>query len=459
MQYIEEKALEAQEHFRNLIMFAKKNKDKDANFMEQEIFQRLLQIGNAAMSIYIASAGTGNRGKHVEIEGGVKLTHEGKRKITHTTIFGEVPVTREYYYKLGNKGIFPLDNDLNFPERTYSYLLERFCMGVAVNDSYEEARKYIYDLFGINIPQSSIQKISKKCSAYIEDYYKQKEVTPIAKDDLTIVSVDGKGVPMKGEGKSNRKKRLGRGEKNSKKRMALVGTVYNVKRRDYTEKRDFKPENKKVWAFIKDKERTMTLLQEDVNLRLNNSYYNNPVIFIADGARGLWTLKEKYFPDAVEILDWYHMSEYLWKAVYTFYPEGSKDAKVWIADMENKMKKGEAVNVITGLKVRIAKNKMKGKHLKTLKAVISYFENNKNRMKYNEYIKNGYPIGSGNVESACRYLVKDRMEKTGMRWKVPGAQAVLSTRATFLNGDLNNYWNYYMRKENKRLYSVFKNAA
>ena len=69
-------------------------------------------------------------------------------------------------------------------------------------------------------------------------------------------------------------------------------------------------------------------------------------------------------------------------------------------------------------------------------------------MKYDEYIKKGYPIGSGNVESACRYLVKDRMERTGMRWKFPGAQSILSLRATFINDDLNNYWEYYMKKEN-----------
>ncbi len=332
-------------------------------------------------------------------------------------------------------------------------------MGVVVNDSYNEARKLMKELLGIEIPQSSLQQISKKASAYIEDYYKEVEVDPVQKGELTIVSADGKGVPIKKEKQSENKKRLGRGEKNGKKKMALVGTVYNALPQYDSEKREFRPRNKKIWAFLENKERTMELLRNDVNERLSNSKAPSDVIFIADGERGLWSLKEKYFPEAVEILDWYHMSEYLWKAVYVFYKEGSDDAKTWVADMKSKMSEGNATHVITGIKVRISKNKIKGNKLAVLKSVIEYFENNKERMKYNEYREKGYPIGSGNVESACKYLVKDRMEKTGMRWKMSGAQAILSLRSIHLNGNMNDYWTYYMKKENFRLYNNIDKCA
>lgn len=459
MDYIEHKALEAQEHFKDLLMFTQNNNDKDAHFMEKEIFQRLLKIGNTLMSIYITSIGTGDVGGHIKLEDGNTLTHEGKRGIIHTTIFGELPIRREYYHKVSMEGIFPLDSQLNLPERTYSYLVERLSMGVAVNDSYDEAKRYVYELFGIELPQSSIQLVSKKSSAYFEEYYKNKEVEPAKDGELIVVSTDGKGIPIKMDGKLEEKKRLGRGEKNGKKKMALVGTVYNVEPQYGSGKRDFKSKNKKVWAFLEDKERTMGLLREDVDSRVVRNSVANDIVFLADGARGLWSLKEKYFPEAIGILDWYHMSEYLWKAVYIFYPEGSQEAKDWIKEMESKMIAGRVVDVIKGIRVRITKNKIKGKKLKILKSVIDYFENNKERMKYNEYIEKGYPIGSGNVESACRHLIKDRMEKTGMRWKFPGAQAILSIRATYLNGDLNDYWEYYMNKENERLYGILQKCA
>lgn len=435
MNYFEDKALEAQEHFENILMFAKNNSDKDADFMEKEIFNKLLKLGNTLMKVFIDTVGTGDVGNVIKLKDGKELKHVNTTPITHTTIFGELPINREYYHKALEGGVFPLDSQINLPERTYSYLLERFSMGVALNESYDESKKYIQELFG-----------------------KEKKVDSSKSGELIIVSADGKGIPIKSEKKSESKKRLGRGEKNGNKKMALVGTVYNVEPQYDLDHRDFKVTNKKVWAFLEDKERTMELLR-DVNSRTQGNSFTNEIVFVADGERGLWNLRKEYFPEAIEILDWYHMSEYLWKAVYVFYPEGSRESKDWITEMEGKMLEGRVTDVIKGIRVRITKNKIKGKKLETLQKVIKYFSNNKERMKYNEYIKNGYPIGSGNVESACRHLVKDRMEKTGMRWKYKGAQAILSIRATYINDDLNEYWNYYMKKEKNRLYGNLTKCA
>ncbi len=71
--------------------------------------------------------------------------------------------------------------------------------------------------------------------------------------------------------------------------------------------------------------------------------------------------------------------------------------------------------------------------------VLTYFQNNRRFMKYDEYLANGYPIGSGVVEGACRHLVMDRMEGIGMHWRVAGAQAMLNVRAVFLNDD----WEFF----------------
>jgi hypothetical protein len=459
MKYIEDNALEAQEHFQKLLMYVQNNRDKDSHYMEKEIFQRLLAIGNSLMKLYISTVGTGDVGKKIELRDGNKLKHIGERSIIHNTIFGEIPISREYYHKACIGSAFPLDNQLNLPERSYSYLLERFTMGVAINDSYDESRRYMHELFGIDLPQSSIQQISRKSSTYFEKYYKEKEVEGIKEGELLVVSADGKGIHIKGEEKIEGRKRLGRGEKNGKKKMALVGTVYNVSPQYGFEERDFKSKDKKIWAFLEDKERTMGLLRDDVNSRIEGTNFNKDILFLADGERGLWNLKEKYFPEAVGILDWYHMSEYLWKAVYVFYPEGSQESKDWIKEMEKKMFEGRVSDVVKGIQVRITKNKIKGNKLNTLRKVIEYFKNNKERMKYNEYISKGYPIGSGNVESACRYLIKDRMERTGMRWKFKGAQAILSLRAIYINNDLNDYWDYYMKNENYRLYNNLTKVA
>ena len=73
-------------------------------------------------------------------------------------------------------------------------------------------------------------------------------------------------------------------------------------------------------------------------------------------------------------------------------------------------------------------------------------------MRYDEYLAAGYPIGSGVAEGACRHLVKDRMELTGMRWRVPGAQAILDLRAVYLNGDWDDFQQHRIAQERHQLY-------
>ena len=89
---------------------------------------------------------------------------------------------------------------------------------------------------------------------------------------------------------------------------------------------------------------------------------------------------------------------------------------------------------------------------KTLREAITYFENNQDHMRYDEYLAAGYPIGSGVAEGACRHLVKDRLELTGMRWERKGAQSMLHLRAIYLNGEWDYFVNYRIETEQDTLY-------
>ena len=87
-----------------------------------------------------------------------------------------------------------------------------------------------------------------------------------------------------------------------------------------------------------------------------------------------------------------------------------------------------------------------------MNASVIYLEHNRNHMCYDEYLAHGYPIGSGVVEGACRHLVKDRMELTGMRWRTEGAHAMLDLRSVFLNGDWDRFQQYRIEKKMRKLY-------
>ncbi len=104
--------------------------------------------------------------------------------------------------------------------------------------------------------------------------------------------------------------------------------------------------------------------------------------------------------------------------------------------------------------VQVSQGILKGNRLKTLEKVIGYYRTNRDHMKYDEYLAAGYPIGSGVIEGACRHLVKDRMERSGMRWTIEGATSVLKLRATYLNQHWDQFIEHRIKTEQKLIYAI-----
>lgn len=128
-----------------------------------------------------------------------------------------------------------------------------------------------------------------------------------------------------------------------------------------------------------------------------------------------------------------------------FLAEGSKEAGAWVEKKETQLKSGGVGYMIGGLKQMLTKGKrIHGKEKRDkLKRIIGYFQRNRYRMQYDEYLALGYPIGTGAVEGTCKNLVKERMEGTGMRWTMAGAEAVLKLRSVHRSHYWNDFWNYY----------------
>ena len=296
---------------------------------------------------------------------------------------------------------------------------------------------------------------------------------------ILVVTADGKGVPMRRPPQDGPKPhhRRTEGEKANKKQMACVGAVYSIEpfvrtaddildevlRHETAQDRP-DPTHKHVWAemsrdvdgeLLGAKDAIFCALFQDLNLR--NAGHDRPVVCLMDGERALWETQRVYFPEAVGILDLFHVMERLWTAAHCFHAEGSDAAEEFVADRLRGLLEGRVGHVIGGLRQRLTKHRLTGSRRKTLESVITYLENNREQMRYDTYLEAGYPIGSGVAEGACRHLVKDRMEQTGMRWTVSGAQAMLHLRATYLNDQWENFIEDRIEREQTRLYG--KNAA
>ena len=132
----------------------------------------------------------------------------------------------------------------------------------------------------------------------------------------------------------------------------------------------------------------------------------------------------------------------LWKAGHALYREGSRDAEQFVYERAERILNGHVSQVIKGLRLIVTKRKLTGTKAKTLQEVAGYLYSNRERMKYNLYLANGWPIASGSVKRACKNLIRDRFERSGMRWTPETAEALLRLRATYLSGDFEAYWTW-----------------
>ena len=152
------------------------------------------------------------------------------------------------------------------------------------------------------------------------------------------------------------------------------------------------------------------------------------------------------------ILDLMHVLEKLWKAAYVFHAEGSLEADLWVLDHTFRVLFGDVGQVVKGIRQSTTKRSLSGAKRKTLLGVADYLHRNRVRMRYDEYLAHGWPIASGSVEGACKNLIKDRMERSGMRWTEPMAEALVQLRAIYLSGDFDRYWQFHIEQDQRRLY-------
>jgi hypothetical protein len=147
----------------------------------------------------------------------------------------------------------------------------------------------------------------------------------------------------------------------------------------------------------------------------------------ADGAAWIWNLAADYFPESAQIVDWYHADEHLATAANTLYPEDHQAAMNWRKDMQKHLFAGHVWRITLALEdAGLADHAL-------------YFQTHKRRMQYHEFRENGYPIGSGTVESGIKQY-KARLTGPGMRWSRPGAERMLVIRSAVLGDTFDQLW-------------------
>ena len=449
--------------------------------VERGIWQRLLQLGRTTLDQFFALQGTGDLGDTVTLPDGHtcdRLPELHPRR--YVSIFGTFTLARTAYgTREGQKVEFvPLDNRLQLPESVFSYVLQDWDQGLCVEQAFGPAQSTVARMLNLKQSVDSLEQMNVHMAERVTDFRENRpRPDPVTEGPILVTSADGKGIVMRRSAEdpapaAHRSK----GQKASQKRMATVGTAYTVERYVRTPEevvaalfRDGppppprpQPAHKRVWASLPQEDQggdvqsslgiVYDWLLDEVAER--NRGLAKEMVHLGDGQESLWQARQDHLParNTTDILDLLHVTPRLWQAAQVFYPEGSDAAQAFARGRILRVLRGEVAGVVQGLRRMGTQRGLKGAKKKTLGQVCAYLIKNRERMRYDEYLAQGYPIASGVIEGACRHLVKDRMGRAGMHWTPAGAQAMLDLRSTYVNGDWEEYQAYRIRRETQRLY-------
>jgi len=442
--------------------------------IESQVRARGDELLRQVLQAHLARRLAGERREHALGADGIERRHHRTTSRQLVSVFGPVEVRREGVGTRGADGLYPADAELNLPADAYSHGLRRAVAVECSKASFEETVEAVP-----LVPKRQAENLARKASQDFDAFYVQRKVaSALEPDDLVVLTTDGKGVVMRTEdlreatrkaattGTRKLRSRLTKGEKPNRKRMATVASVYAVSphprspedivsqtKSESTRLCRPKPKDKRVWASVAaEPESVIDEAFHEANRR--DPRRTHAWVVLVDGALHQLDLilrtMARHHVTATLVIDLVHVTESLWRAAYCFHAEGTKAAESWVGERLLAILNGRSSHVAAGIRRAATLRGLAPDDRKAADTCANYLLKYRDYLHYDRYLAWGMPIATGVIEGACRHLVKDRMDVTGARWSLAGAEAVLRLRSLRASDDFDAYWQFHVARERER---------
>lgn len=452
--------------------------------VEQELLVKLLQLGHSALYAMFQSFGTGDVGPTVERPEHPKPLNRFPElsNRSYRSVFGDFELSRCLYGRTPTQKAFviPFDEHFGLPPNSYSLLLESWVTQITTSEAIHEGVDKLQRIFGIAVAVDSAERILERTGANAEHFQDNLPIVDAAAEgEFLVESTDNKGIVMRRK-PSVAPKPVGAPANRSgpipnRKQMATVCGCYSIdpfvrtpedvldalfrenKLQEVLPKRP-RPKQARYQAcmscdqahpedHLNGEISAIAWLTEHVEQRRRDKQV---LINLNDGEVSIWSNIEKTQGqnDRVDILDIIHAIQRVWDAAEIFCPN---DKTNFARRHIKSILQGKVKSVIQSFRWKSTNLELTKKQRTSIATICGFLTRNANRMKYDEYLAKGYPIASGFIEGACRHLVKDRMERSGMRWSISGAQHMLYLRCI----DAASLWKDFMTTHQTRTLSHF----
>ena len=391
---------------------------------EQAVRTRVLAVGGRLLEAGLAARGTGKGGPRRPCPCGAAAGFEGYRRKAVQTLVGWIVVRRAYYAcSACGRGHCPLDAALGLGRDGHSPGVRRAASRLGALLPFAQAAATLAALAGVQTSASTVRGVTEAvgarreaelaravASAWRDGLPPVEAPAParlyVAMDGVRILGANGEGTEAKVGVVRPEQRRPGGA-------LVPAATSYVA---------GFEP----AAAFG----RRLALEAHRRGLEAAAE-----VVVLGDGAEWIWNLAAEHCPGATQVVDWYHASERIWALGRARYGEGTTRAAAWVARQLARLAKGE----VRGLVAAWRRLTCPAAAAAVRDEQVTYFTNQAGRMAYGRYRARGLDIGSGMVEGACKHLIGAREKGPGMRWSVPGAQAVATVRVLLFNDQWEAY--------------------
>ncbi|HVZ31496.1 MAG TPA: hypothetical protein VG963_03675 [Polyangiaceae bacterium] len=441
--------------FRSIVGWVEGNDCKTAAAFEGELWRRVLGLGAALFALFLCCRAERLQAERYEHGGRSFVMTKSGRSGVIGTMFGKVAFWQPMAQQVGkNRSDLPLARELHigaaFTLGVISSLAE-LCARMPFAQARSVFRKFCGWAPSPKVVLRVVDALGDQARPFIDQL-----PAPAGDGEFLVLEVDGRGAPMispaeyarrtgprvrwrgtdrdavRTKRRERPKVRRAKGKKSKNAKVAVVGVLYTLKR---TRNGVEGPLNKRVLGTFESHEALFRWLLPEARKR---GYGQKQTIFIADGSDHIWRLQQRYFPDAIPCIDFWHIAEKLWEAGTLLLKEGTAELRGWYDEHKALLRHGKISTVIDHLGDQIAhvprtgpRNKWRRKRLLEIQ---KHLAEHSSRMRYERLRRDGLVIGSGAVEGAVRNIVGIRLDGPGMRWGRERSERVLRLRCVLVNG-------------------------
>jgi len=421
----------------------KGKEDRHIGSLEHEIRKGMKELAVMVLSEILALAER-EREQTIDCECGGKLHYQRRREAKFESTFGWVSYKRDYYAGCKcKKGISPLDDEFGIIPGEITPELARLLAITGAELPYGESHKLVKEFLLLELSPNSVREETQRFGQYQQEREKQlieqtqnekylQKRTQIEKamkhPKRLYGSLDGAHV------------RINDPAEDEDWREVKVGCWYEVEAVPPSQKKAHQHKMEAIGKQAlraKDQQYYCDIQKADEFAPLfwatgcqAKADLAEEVVFLGDGAKWIWKLVTYFYPKAIQIVDWFHAEERLEKVAKDAFSKSS-ERKEWLESSRYDLWEGNIELVIRACELL-------AQHSKEAMDARTYFYNNKKRMQYDRFREEGYMIGSGTIESACKQIVSHRLRCSGAQWKVEGARLTAKARAAWLSK--NNDW-------------------